>query len=158
MCLSEYCLVIDIMFVFRTCRMKSVTELSRLQRELIGVRLASTALTNQRANKEADSDITKPHPCKSGVAQQRRAFQRANSSLPISSKISSNTDRLSAIFPLYLVDRLSCTFTTFPSQPHIHNIPILIMACPVIGTTTDVLPPNHPSVDLSKDGQTVCTP
>ncbi|KAL5118496.1 hypothetical protein ACEQ8H_003672 [Pleosporales sp. CAS-2024a] len=28
------------------------------------------------------------------------------------------------------------------------------MACPVIGTTTDVLPPNHPSVDLSKDGQT----
>ncbi|KAH8712258.1 hypothetical protein GQ44DRAFT_776127 [Phaeosphaeriaceae sp. PMI808] len=28
------------------------------------------------------------------------------------------------------------------------------MACPVIGTTNDVLPPNHPEVDLSKDGQT----
>ncbi|KAJ4374721.1 hypothetical protein N0V83_001796 [Neocucurbitaria cava] len=28
------------------------------------------------------------------------------------------------------------------------------MACPVIGTTNDVLPPNHPSIDLSKDGQT----
>jgi hypothetical protein len=32
------------------------------------------------------------------------------------------------------------------------------MACPVIGTTTDVLPPNHPSVDMSKDGQTVSPP
>ncbi|KAH7081435.1 hypothetical protein BKA63DRAFT_503812 [Paraphoma chrysanthemicola] len=29
------------------------------------------------------------------------------------------------------------------------------MSCPVIGTTNDVLPPNHPDVDLSKDGQ-VC--
>ncbi|KAH9869733.1 hypothetical protein IAQ61_006946 [Plenodomus lingam] len=29
------------------------------------------------------------------------------------------------------------------------------MSCPVIGTTNDVLPPNHPSIDLSKDGQ-VC--
>ncbi|KAF2822956.1 hypothetical protein CC86DRAFT_409730 [Ophiobolus disseminans] len=28
------------------------------------------------------------------------------------------------------------------------------MSCPVIGTTNDVLPPNHPDVDLSKDGQT----
>ena len=27
-------------------------------------------------------------------------------------------------------------------------------ACPVVGTTNDVLPPNHPEVDLSKDGQT----
>lgn len=27
-------------------------------------------------------------------------------------------------------------------------------ACPVVGTTNDVLPPNHPDVDLSKDGQT----
>ncbi|KAF2726981.1 hypothetical protein EJ04DRAFT_479759 [Polyplosphaeria fusca] len=26
--------------------------------------------------------------------------------------------------------------------------------CPVVGTTNDVLPPNHPEVDLSKDGQT----
>jgi hypothetical protein len=26
--------------------------------------------------------------------------------------------------------------------------------CPVVGTTNDVLPPNHPSVDLNKDGQT----
>ena len=32
------------------------------------------------------------------------------------------------------------------------------MSCPVIGTTTDVLPPNHPEVDLSIDGQTVCIP
>ncbi|KAI4611777.1 uncharacterized protein J4E88_008250 [Alternaria novae-zelandiae] len=29
------------------------------------------------------------------------------------------------------------------------------MSCPVIGTTNDVLPPNHPSIDLAKDGQ-VC--
>ena len=28
------------------------------------------------------------------------------------------------------------------------------MSCPVVGTTNDVLPPNHPDVDLSKDGQT----
>lgn len=27
-------------------------------------------------------------------------------------------------------------------------------ACPVIGSTNDVLPPNHPDVDLTKDGQT----
>ncbi|ORY17293.1 hypothetical protein BCR34DRAFT_597084 [Clohesyomyces aquaticus] len=27
-------------------------------------------------------------------------------------------------------------------------------ACPVVGTTNDVLPPNHPEVDLAKDGQT----
>ncbi|KAF2183476.1 hypothetical protein K469DRAFT_208422 [Zopfia rhizophila CBS 207.26] len=27
-------------------------------------------------------------------------------------------------------------------------------ACPVVGTTNDVPPPNHPDVDLSKDGQT----
>lgn len=26
-------------------------------------------------------------------------------------------------------------------------------ACPVVGTTNDVLPPNHPDVDLTKDGQ-----
>ncbi|KAF2014571.1 hypothetical protein BU24DRAFT_463351 [Aaosphaeria arxii CBS 175.79] len=26
--------------------------------------------------------------------------------------------------------------------------------CPVVGTTNDVLPPNHPEVDLAKDGQT----
>lgn len=26
-------------------------------------------------------------------------------------------------------------------------------ACPVVGTTNDVLPPNHPEVDLAKDGQ-----
>lgn len=26
-------------------------------------------------------------------------------------------------------------------------------ACPVIGSTNDVLPPNHPEIDLSKDGQ-----
>merc|ERR1712137_1153895 len=31
---------------------------------------------------------------------------------------------------------------------------LIIMSCPVIGTTNDVLPPNHPSVDLAKDGQT----
>ncbi|XP_014556518.1 hypothetical protein COCVIDRAFT_26738 [Bipolaris victoriae FI3] len=28
------------------------------------------------------------------------------------------------------------------------------MSCPIIGTTNDTLPPNHPSIDLSKDGQT----
>ncbi|CAA9956894.1 hypothetical protein CFE70_000475 [Pyrenophora teres f. teres 0-1] len=28
------------------------------------------------------------------------------------------------------------------------------MSCPVTGTTNNVLPPNHPSVDLTKDGQT----
>lgn len=27
-------------------------------------------------------------------------------------------------------------------------------ACPVVGTTNDVLPPNHPEVDLTQDGQT----
>ncbi|PSN72449.1 hypothetical protein BS50DRAFT_252393 [Corynespora cassiicola Philippines] len=27
-------------------------------------------------------------------------------------------------------------------------------ACPIVGTTNDVLPPNHPEVDLDKDGQT----
>ena len=27
-------------------------------------------------------------------------------------------------------------------------------ACPVVGTTNTVLPPNHPDVDLAKDGQT----
>jgi hypothetical protein len=32
------------------------------------------------------------------------------------------------------------------------------MSCPVIGTTNDVLPPNHPDIDMSKDGQTVRTP
>ncbi|KAF2743288.1 hypothetical protein M011DRAFT_471447 [Sporormia fimetaria CBS 119925] len=26
--------------------------------------------------------------------------------------------------------------------------------CPVVGTTNDVLPPNHPDIDLSVDGQT----
>ena len=31
------------------------------------------------------------------------------------------------------------------------------MSCPVIGTTNDVLPPNHPSIDLAKDGQVVRT-
>jgi hypothetical protein len=29
-------------------------------------------LTNQRAHKAADRDVLKRHPCKSGVAQQRR--------------------------------------------------------------------------------------
>ncbi|KAF2867305.1 hypothetical protein BDV95DRAFT_176725 [Massariosphaeria phaeospora] len=29
-----------------------------------------------------------------------------------------------------------------------------VTACPVVGTTNDVLPPNHPAVDLEKDGQT----
>lgn len=28
-------------------------------------------------------------------------------------------------------------------------------ACPVIGSTNTTLPPNHPEIDLSKDGQ-VC--
>ncbi|KAF2656450.1 hypothetical protein K491DRAFT_596917 [Lophiostoma macrostomum CBS 122681] len=28
------------------------------------------------------------------------------------------------------------------------------MSCPVVGTTNDVLPPNHPEVDLETDGQT----
>lgn len=27
-------------------------------------------------------------------------------------------------------------------------------ACPIVGTTNDVLPPNHPDIDLAKDGQT----
>jgi hypothetical protein len=27
-------------------------------------------------------------------------------------------------------------------------------ACPIVGTTNDVLPPSHPDVDLSLDGQT----
>jgi hypothetical protein len=26
-------------------------------------------------------------------------------------------------------------------------------ACPVVGTTNDVLPPNHPEIDLTQDGQ-----
>ncbi|KAF2279646.1 uncharacterized protein EI97DRAFT_439963 [Westerdykella ornata] len=26
-------------------------------------------------------------------------------------------------------------------------------ACPIVGTTNDVLPPNHPDIDLSKQGQ-----
>ncbi|RMZ69554.1 amp-binding enzyme [Pyrenophora seminiperda CCB06] len=43
------------------------------------------------------------------------------------------------------------------ATPNAHTSPApysINMSCPVIGTTNDVLPPNHPSVDLTKDGQT----
>lgn len=124
----------------------------RMQMAFLVLHRTILSPTNQTRAIPADNDVATLNPCNSG-----ESFKAKYKLEP--TRLASRRLALDCLFAISPSRDLYCSTSPLrhPNTQQ-YTTDTTAMACPVIGTTTDVLPPNHPDVDLSKDGQIVCIP